>query len=115
MRDGPGRYAEFVAQGKGVKLWDEALQGQIYLGNDRFVKRMQARIATNLGREIARAQFRPAGKPLAYYFARAERDEAMLLAYREGGHTQTAIAEATGLSVSRVSRVIARGEAKGKT
>ncbi len=115
LRDGAARYAEFVAQGKGVKLWDGALQGQIYLGNDKFVKRMQARIKKAPGPEIARAQQRPAGRPLVYYFAQAERDEAMLRAYREGGHTQTAIAAVTGLSVSRVSRVISRLQAKGKT
>ena len=49
------------------------------------------------------------------YFSKAKRDESILLAYRDGGHTQTAIAEATGLSVSRVSRLIAKLEAKGKT
>lgn len=42
LQDGPGRCAEFVAQGKGDRLWDGALQGQIYLGDDKFVKRMQA-------------------------------------------------------------------------
>jgi putative transposase len=114
LRDGPARYAAFVAHGKGVKLWDEALRGQIYLGNEAFVKRMQSRITGKPSREIARAQQRPAGRPLAYYFGKFPRDVAMLQAYREGGHTQTAIAEAAGLSVSRVSRVIARGEAKGK-
>ena len=109
------RYATFVAQGKGVKLWDEALTGQIYLGSETFVKRMQARITTPPGPEIARAQHRPAGRPLAYYFRQAQRDEAIALAYREGGYTQTAIAEVAGLSVSRVSRLIAMNEAKGKT
>lgn len=108
-------YANFVAQGKGVKLWEEALTGQIYLGGETFVKRMQARIITPPGPEIARAQHRPAASPLAYYFRRAERDEAIVLAYREGGHTQTAIAEVAGLSVSRVSRLIAMAEAKSKT
>lgn len=39
----------------------------------------------------------------------------MLLAYRDGCYTQTALAEATKLSVSRVSRLIAKLEAKGKT
>ena len=104
-----------MAQGKGVKLWDEALTGQIYLGSETFVKRMQARITTPPGPEIARAQHRPAGRPLAYYFRQAQRDEAIALAYREGGYTQTAIAEVAGLSVSRVSRLIAMNEAKGKT
>jgi glutathione synthase/RimK-type ligase-like ATP-grasp enzyme len=35
--------------------------------------------------------------------------------YREGGFTQTAIAPALDLSVSRISRVIRAGEAKDKT
>jgi REP element-mobilizing transposase RayT len=115
LRDGPARYAQFVAQGKGVKLWDEALRGQIYLGNEAFVKRMQTRITGKPGREIARAQQRPAPRPMAYYFGNAKRDDAIVTAYRDGGHTQTAIAQATGLSVSRVSRLIAKGEARGKT
>lgn len=115
QRDGPARYAQFVAQGKGIKLWDEALRGQIYLGDEAFVKRLQRRITGKPIPEIARAQQRPAARPLAYYFAKAKRDEAIVLAYRDGGHTQTAIAEVAGLSVSRVSRLIARSEAKGKT
>ncbi len=74
QRDGAARYAEFVAQVKGVKLWEEALKRQIYLG-----------------------------------------DEAIVQAYRDGGHTQTAIAVAAGLSASRVSELIALSEAAGKT
>lgn len=112
--EGAARYAEFVAQGKGVKLWDEALKGQIYLGNEAFVKRMQARISAKPNAEIARAQHRPAGQPLGYYFKQAERDRAIVQAYREGGHTQTAIAQAAGLSVSRVSRLIAKTGTQGK-
>jgi REP element-mobilizing transposase RayT len=115
LRDGPAKYAEFVAQGKGVKLWDEALRGQIYLGNEAFVKRMQARIPVTPSPEIPHRQHRRTGRPLAYYFRKTDRDEAILQAYREGGHTQTAIAKAAGLSVSRVSRVISMLEAKGKT
>lgn len=53
-RDGAARYAEFVAQGKGVKLWDEALRGQIYLGGDAFMKRMQKQITGKPGSEAAR-------------------------------------------------------------
>ena len=55
-REGPRRYAEFVAQGRGVKLWDEALSGQIYLGDEKFVKRMQERMRPPQSREIPRAQ-----------------------------------------------------------
>ncbi len=113
-RDGPARYAEFVAQGKGIKLWGEALKGQIYLGNDKFMRKMQDRIEKPQGREVARAQHRQTGKPLAHYFRNNERDEAIVKAYREDEHMPTAIAEAAGLSVSRVSKLIALGEAKAK-
>lgn len=37
---------------------------------------MQKRIVTQPGREIARAQHRPAGRPLAHYFAKLNRDDA---------------------------------------
>jgi DNA-binding MarR family transcriptional regulator len=36
----------------------------------------------------------------------------VFVAYHDGGHTQTAMADVTGLSVSRVSRIIAGLEAK---
>ena len=95
-------------------LWDQALRAQICLGNEGFVKRMQKRIITKPSREIPRAQYRKA-RPLVDYFSKAKRDEVIRLAYRDGGHTQTAIAEAAGLSVSRVSSLIAKLEVKGKT
>ena len=44
------------------------------------------------------------------------REEALLRAHTESGLTMSAIAKELGLSVSRVSRLIARAEgAKGKT
>ena len=42
-------------------------------------------------------------------------DDGVALAYIDGGYTQSAIAKALGLSVSRISRVIRAYEAKGKT
>ncbi len=90
------------------------MKGQIYLGDDKFMRKMQDRIGKPQGREVARAQHRQTGKPLAHYFHNNERDEAIVKAYREGEHTQTAIAEVAGLSVSRVSTLIALGEAKAK-
>ena len=47
--------------------------------------------------------------------ANGAHDAAIMRAYVERGHTQTAIAQATGLSVSRISRLIAGQEAKDKT
>ena len=116
-RDGPIRYAKFVSEGRGVALWETGLRAQIYLGGEAFVERMQALAEPTDDREVPRAQRRTAVQPLTWYLAQHERDTGIALAYLEGGHTQTAIAAATSLSISRVSRVIAaRGrEAKGKT
>lgn len=113
--DGPERYARFVATGRGVRLWDEALSGQIYLGNAQFVRKMQMRAGPVRDREIPKAQRRPGARPLSWYLEHHDRDTAIAMAYRDGGHTQSAIAGATGLSVSRVSRLISLNEAKGKT
>ena len=54
------RYAALVAGGKGVKLWDEALAQQMYLGDQAFIDRMQKRIepARAGSKEISRRQRR---------------------------------------------------------
>jgi putative transposase len=65
--------------------------------------------------DIPRAQRRPVRQPLQWYFEHHDRDAAIVLAFINGGYTQFAIARATGLSASRVSRVIKAAEAKGKT
>jgi len=54
------KYAQFVAQGKGVQLWDEHLRQQIYLGDDAFIVRMQklagiATAANERGQKIRRS------------------------------------------------------------
>lgn len=51
-------YREFVARGAGVKLWDE-LRGQIWLGNEVFLKRME-KLATGAAKEVPRVQRHPA-------------------------------------------------------
>jgi putative transposase len=113
-RDGPRCYAKFVAQGRGIRLWDEALTGQIFLGTEAFAKRFQA-FAEKEDREIPKVQRKLPARPLDWYFTHHDRDTGIVRAYREAGYTQSAIAEATGLSVSRVSRLIKSAMAKGKT
>ena len=110
-RDGPQRYAEFVAQGRGIRLWDEALSGQIYLGGEAFVKRMQARAEVTDATNIPRAQRRTHTHALQWYFDKYDRDIAIASAHLEGGHTLSAIAQMIGLSVSRVSRLVTAHEA----
>jgi len=61
-------YIDFVRAGIGqLGLW-ESLRGQIYLGSDAFVERMQ-RITADQSKvaEIPRAQRRPCARPLAEY------------------------------------------------
>lgn len=91
------------------------MSDHIYLGGEDFVQRMQDHAVLRDAREIPRTQSRPAVTPLAWYFDQHDRNDAIAKAFFDGGHTQTAIAAFTGLSVSRVSRLIKAREAKGKT
>lgn len=98
-----------------MKLWEEALSGQIYLGGETFVQRVQAHAPLPETKEVPRAQRRPSIQALPWYFERDERNAAIARAYLEGGYTQSNLAEYLGLSVLRVSRLIKAEEAKGKT
>lgn len=92
------RYEKLVEQGKDVHLWDDALKQQIFLGDDAFIQRMQ----TLLDPERARAEAVPRGAKLdsiQTYLKVYARDEAMVTACREGGHSLSAIAREVGLSV----------------
>ena len=113
------RYAALVAAGKGVKLWDEALANQIFLGGAEFVERMQALVEVDHAatKDIPRPQRRAAAKPIEYYLKHGKsRDAGVCQAVIDGQHSMTEIASALGLSVSRVSRIVSKAskEAKGK-
>ena len=114
------RYAALVAAGKGVKLWDEALAHQIFLGGAPFVARMQALIEKDTGnaKDIPRLQRRTTAKPIEYYLKRnKDRDAGIREAVAEGQHSMTDIGKALALTVSRVSRIVKAGNesmAKGK-
>ena len=114
------RYAEWIVRANREEpLWDQALNQQIYLGDDDFAARMRAKAtpAALTAEEVPRAQRRRgAEKTLADWLAQdSDRDQALHRAYTEGGLTMSAMARELGLSVSRVSRLIARVErAKGQ-
>lgn len=115
----PSRYVTLVAQGKDVRLWDDALKGQIYLGDEVFMTRMQALLTPGQASasDVPSVQRRAQPMDLAHYFNNHPRDEAIALAHMVGGHTMSLIAKELGLSVSRVSRIVRgweAGEAKGK-
>ncbi len=101
------KYVQFVHEGTRLpSVWAQ-LQGQIYLGSEAFVKKMQALIekAPALD-EIPRAQRRSLTQPLVDFEKCYERREAMARAYLSGQHTMAAIARHFGVHYSTVSRVV---------
>ncbi|MGH8767841.1 MAG: REP-associated tyrosine transposase [Burkholderiales bacterium] len=116
-RRAANRYADLVAAAADVRLWDSALRQQIYLGDEAFVERMQAlaKPQNTADHDIPKAQRRKV-RSLAQWLGSCEtREEALYQAHTQGTLSMSAIAGELGLSVSRVSRLIARAEqAKGK-
>jgi putative transposase len=112
------RYAALVAEQKedDASFWQGALCGQIYLGDEAFVERMQAQGAPKVAspRNVPKAQrMRPLTWRECLTQCNDDRDAALLMAYRDGGITMTALAGQAGLSVSHVSRLIAQQEREG--
>lgn len=109
------RYAALVNEAGADEqtIWQTGLRQQVFLGDEAFVSRMQA--------------LAPAPKRSAVEIPKAQRSsprnlqdcmkhwpnqpaQALRMAYRESGMTMTALAKEMGLSVSRVSRMIAAAE-----
>lgn len=101
------KYVQFVHEGARLpSVWTQ-LQGQIYLGSEAFVKKMQAHIEQSPSLdEIPRAQRRGLAQPLADFERRYPRNEAMARAYLSGQHTMAAIAGHFGVHYSTVSRKV---------
>jgi len=109
------KYIDFVRAGVGLpSVWD-GLVGQIFLGSERFVAKMQRRASRGGDlAEIPRVQRRAVAKPLSHY-ARKYRDphEAMARAYLTGDYTLKAIGEYFKVhyaTVSRAVRALEQGE-----
>lgn len=100
------RYAKAVAKDPALRLWPGRLRRQIFLGDEAFVERM----LTHVGAKPARKPAGPRFDWAACLLASASREEALYKAHTEGGQTMTALAAALGLSVSRISRLIAGHE-----
>lgn len=102
------RYERLVEQGRDIRLWDAALRQQIYLGDDTFIMRTQSQVEPVRARavDVPRTQRRAKPESIDSYMASFSRNEAIVRACCEGGHSMSAIAREVGLSVSRVSRII---------
>ena len=94
------RYAKLVASEPNLDLWIH-LRQQIFLGDAAFAERMHA-LADRAPRRTA--------KPRAFgewLRDSGSREQALYRAHTEGGLSMTTLADTLGLSVSRVSRLIA--------
>jgi REP element-mobilizing transposase RayT len=117
-RRAAAQYAGFVAAVNDVALWEAGLKQQIYLGDEAFVERMQALAEPQRARaaEIPKVQRQRALSFAQWLKQTDSREEALYNAYTRSGISMTALAAQANLSISRVSRLIARVEqAKDKT
>ncbi len=102
------KYARYVDEGIPLgSIWAE-LRQQIYLGDEKFIKRMQ-RKAELQGDELSipRAQRRPPAQSIANIAAKhPERNEAIVTAYATGAYSYREIAKHFGLHLATVGRII---------
>ncbi len=94
------RYREFVREGLESRPW-EALQGQIYLGSEAFIKRHSPE--NRELKEIPHAQIR-AVRPKLQKIVKGIDDPAVLQAYKEHGYRLREIAAHLGVHYATVSR-----------
>ncbi|MFN5047563.1 transposase [Roseateles sp.] len=101
------RYAQLLASEPGLDIWPH-LRQQIFLGDADFARRMRVHLGLD-GAATARVR-RPARSWGQWLRESATREQALYRAHTEGGLSMTALAQELGLSVSRVSRLIAAHE-----
>ena len=114
------RYAALVASDSGFELWAGRLHQQIFLGDAAFAERMRAAARPaktgGSGRLARVSSSRPSASRSSRrawadcLAASPSREQALYQAHTEGGWSMTALAAELGLSVSRVSRLIATVE-----
>jgi REP element-mobilizing transposase RayT len=106
------RYAKFVVEGiKAPSPWVN-LTGQIFLGNDRFVEKMQTRIdkAQRRDVQIPKAHRRAPVPTLAQIAKRApDRNSAIKQAHATGGYSYQQIAAHFGLHFTTVGGIVRGG------
>jgi REP element-mobilizing transposase RayT len=109
-------YQQFVVEGIGKESIWKHLNRQIYLGNDRFIERMQAKLRKeSRDVNIPRAQQRPPAPPLdAIHAAHRNRDQAIVAAYETGEYSYQKIAEYFGMHFTTVGEIV-RTSRKTKT
>jgi REP element-mobilizing transposase RayT len=103
------RYAKFVAEGiEAPSPWHE-LKGQVFLGDERFVAQMQARLEKNQRADvqIPIAHRRPPAPTLAQIEKQGpDRNRAIAKAHATGAYSYQQIAEHFGVHFTTVGRIV---------
>ncbi len=109
-------YAQLVADGLAVDLWNQALRQDIFLGGESFVAKMQSLVDQHRSRclEIPRIQRTRSISLSEWLSTERSQEESLRLAYSAGGMTMSEIAEQMDISIATVSRWIARAERNAK-
>ena len=95
------------------ELWGQ-LRGQIYLGDERFVERMQARVGLAYDVNIPRAQRRPPAPSLGHIEReQKERDAAVVAAHATGQYSYEQIGKHFGLHFTCVGRIVRSTKRRG--
>jgi REP element-mobilizing transposase RayT len=104
-------YIDFVREGVGLPSVWKKLRGQVFLGGDAFLKRMQKLSDKAAIGEIPRAQRRPLAKPLSHYRDKLpDSKTGMAAAYATGDYTMQEIAECFDVHYATVSRAVKHRE-----
>ena len=103
-----GQFANFVFDGIGKRSVWEDLKSQIFLGDEDFVRRAQARLgAAAKDVNIPLPQRRPPPTSLAAIEQLSGcRNDAIVAAYESGGYSYQALADYFGLHFTTVGRLV---------
>ena len=106
------RYAKFVAEGiKAESPWSR-LKGQVYLGDEQFVQRMQACMQADKRDDIQipATQRRPSPRTLREIEQAAQdRNAAIVMAHATGAYSYPQIARYFGVHFTTVGRIVRGG------
>jgi REP element-mobilizing transposase RayT len=106
------KYADFVQQGIGIKLWDH-LTNQVFLGSDAFVQTHLTQMKEQVKdlSDVPKRQQRSIAPALGQFQQlHKTRDDAIKAAYQSGSYTLKALGDYFGLHYSRVSRIVAKSK-----
>ncbi len=101
------RYRSFVEEGTGVHIW-EGLRQQMYLGDEKFVGRMQAhaKVEGDLLSFPKIQRRRPTASVQEIAAGFTNRDAAVISAYVTGAYSYREIAEHFGVHPSTIGRIV---------